>query len=264
MHYLDEGEGMPVILLHGNPTWSFMYRELVKHLRSDFRCIVPDHMGCGLSEKPQKYTYRLKDHIDNLLLLIEHLGLESFHLVVHDWGGAIGFGAALQVIDRVKRIQVLNTAAFRSNRIPLSIRLCRIPLLGELWVRGCNGFALPATRMAVEKKLSENVKQGYLFPYFDWDNRIATHRFVKDIPLSKGHVSYPELLRIEEGLAQFKEHPLNILWGGKDFCFNKAFYEEWRHRFPNASAHCLPDAGHYLLEDATEVCLERIAEFLKG
>ena len=94
LHYLDEGAGPPVLMLHGNPTWSFYYRDLVLGLRDHFRCIVPDHLGCGLSDKPQDFSYRLEDHIRHVEELVEHLQLERVHLVVHDWGGAIGMGFA--------------------------------------------------------------------------------------------------------------------------------------------------------------------------
>lgn len=263
MHYVDEGEGTPVVMVHGNPTWSFFYRNAVKALQADFRCIVPDHIGCGLSDKPQDFSYRLTDHIENIITLIESLKLDSFHLVVHDWGGAIGFALAEHFHEKVGKIQVLNTAAFRSKRIPPTINLCRIPLLGELWIRGFNGFAGAATMMAVAKPLDKTVKAGFILPYDNWTNRIATHRFVQDIPLNENHPSYSRLLKIENELSLLKDKPMQICWGGKDFCFNDHFFEEWKERFPDAAVHYYAEAGHYLLEDEKEACLSQISSFFR-
>lgn len=263
LHYVNEGAGEAVLLLHGNPTWSFFYRDLIRDLRGSHRCIAPDHIGCGLSDKPQDWTYRLQDHIDHVRLLIDELGLETFSLVVHDWGGAIGMGVAEALPDKVRRFVVMNTAAFRSQRIPLSIAACKVFVLGEWLVRGFNGFARPATSMAVAKPLPRDVKAGYLFPYDSWANRIATHRFVADIPLRPGHPSYDTLVRIEQGLAQFQHHPLLLLWGQKDFCFNDHFLQEWRERFPEAATKLFPEAGHYVLEDAGAGARQAIVEFLK-
>lgn len=261
MHYLDEGKGPAVLMVHGNPTWSFMYRNVVAKLQETHRCIVPDHIGCGLSDKPQDFAYRLEDHIANLKQLVSTLALDSFHLVVHDWGGAIGIAIAEYFCDKVEKIQILNTAAFRSTRIPLRINVCRIPLVGEVWIRGFNGFAGAATRMAVAQPLSAEVRQGFVFPYDSWANRIATHRFVMDIPLNAKHPSYDTLHTIEKRLQLLQDKPMQIIWGGQDFCFNDRFFAEWRVRFPQATSHYFEDAGHYVLEDRADDCLQLIQEF---
>lgn len=266
LHYLDEGDGPCVVLVHGNPTWSYYYRRLVSALSSTHRVIAIDHIGCGLSDKPQQYDYTLAKHINNLQALLEHLQIERYSLVVHDWGGAIGFGAAVKHPDRLERAVVLNTAAFRSQRIPFRIGLCKIPVIGEFIVRAFNGFAWPATFMAVEKKLKKEVKKAYLKPYNSWENRIATHRFVKDIPLKNDHESYQTLKEVEEGLERFqqRELPLLIGWGGKDFCFNDHFFNEWKRRFKNALVYYYPDGGHYILEDKWNEINPVITKFLKG
>jgi 3-oxoacyl-[acyl-carrier-protein] synthase-3 len=182
MHYVDEGAGPPVLMLHGNPTWSFMYRRLVQALAPELRCIAPDHIGCGLSDKPQRYPYRLATHVDNVRRLVDALGLERFDLVVHDWGGAIGMGLATVEPSRVRRIVVTNTAAFPSRRIPWRIALCKLPLFGDLAIRGFNAFAGAATFMAVEKPLPPDVRNGFLLPYRNWHDRIANLRFVSRHP----------------------------------------------------------------------------------
>ena len=268
MSYVDEGPRSEeaVLLLHGNPTWSFYYRELIGALiQTGFRCVAPDHIGMGLSDKPQDYPYCLGAHTENLAGLVAHLGLRRVHLVVHDWGGAIGFGWAVQHPEKVGRIVILNTAAFPSAQIPLRIRLCRAPLVGEWLVRGLNGFAWAATRMAVHRRpMAAEVKRGYLFPYDSWANRIGVARFVADIPMRIGHPSMAVLAETARGLDRFKEHPAMIVWGGADFCFNDWFFNRWREIFPQASIHYLPDAGHYVLEDAGEEIIPQITAFLGG
>ena len=263
MHYLDEGEGPAIVLLHGNPTWSYYYRNLIAVLSKNFRVIAIDHMGCGLSDKPDKYSYTLAKHIENLTILIDFLNLTSLSLVVHDWGGAIGFGYATRFLDKIDSIVVLNTAAFRSQRIPLRIQVCRWPIIGEMIVRGLNGFAWPATFMAVQKKMSKKIASSYLHPYDSWKNRIAVYGFVKDIPLDKNHASYETLVSIEKRLPELRERKISmqVVWGGKDFCFNDHFYEQWQTYFPDASYHYLKDCGHYILEDGHTIVEPLIEDF---
>uniref|UniRef100_UPI004055DFA7 alpha/beta fold hydrolase n=1 Tax=Candidatus Electronema sp. TaxID=2698783 RepID=UPI004055DFA7 len=262
LSYVDEGGGPAVVMVHGNPSWSYLYRNLAAALRHDRRCIVPDHLGCGFSDKPQNWPYRLSGHIGNLSALLDHLHVERCVLVVHDWGGAIGMGWAGRHPERVAGLVVLNTAAFRSRRLPLRIALCRLPLLSELLVRGLNGFAWPATFMAVRKKMRPEVKEGFLAPYDSWASRVAVSRFVQDIPLRPDHPSWPALVQVEEGLEKLRDKPMLICWGGRDFCFNDEFYEEWRRRFPAAQCCYFPDAGHYVLEDALPEILAVLPGFL--
>ena len=263
MSYLDEGKGEVVVMLHGNPTWSFFYRNLVKALSPHFRCIVPDHIGMGLSEKPQDYPYTLDTRIADIEALLDSLKIERFHLVVHDWGGAIGMGVATKRPASVGRIVVLNTAAFPSQRIPARIAACRAPGLGELLVRGFNGFAGPAVSMAMSRRrLTPVQKQGYLFPYDSWAHRIAVHRFVADIPMEKDHPSRARLEAIGHSLESLSDKPVLIAWGGKDFCFNDAFYAEWVRRFPKAKARRFGDVGHYILDDGGAEVVGEVADFL--
>ncbi|MCK5404062.1 MAG: alpha/beta fold hydrolase [Desulfobulbaceae bacterium] len=262
LSYLDEGEGDAVLLLHGNPTWSFYYRNLTLSFKDRFRMIVPDHMGCGLSDKPQSYPYRLEDHISNIERLSDHLGLKKLSLVMHDWGGAIGMGFAARHPEKIKSFVVMNTAAFRSSRIPLRIGICRTPCLGPLLVRGFNAFSRGAVFMAVSRKMTPETVRGYLAPYDSWRNRIAVLRFIEDIPLSERDSSWKTLLEVEAGLTKFKDTPVLILWGGKDFCFTRYFYERWKEFFPKAETRYFPEAGHYLLEDAFEEIAPLVDEFL--
>jgi haloalkane dehalogenase len=254
LHYIDEGSGPVIVMVHGNPTWSFYFRHLITLLRKNHRVIALDHMGCGLSDKPAEYCYSLAQHIENLENLLEHLRIDRFSLIVHDWGGAIGIGCAVEQPEKIEKIVVMNTAAFRSSRLPWRIRLCRFPLFGEIIVRLFNGFAGPARFMAVRKKMAEATARAYLAPYDSWRNRVAISRFVQDIPMGPGHPSYPTLMRIEERLPLLRERkiPLLIVWGGKDFCFNDSFFGQWQKHFPEAQSHYFSDGGHYVLEDKGE------------
>lgn len=266
MHYLDEGpRDAPVLLcLHGNPTWSFYWREIVRTFAGRYRVVVPDHIGCGLSDKPQDWGYKLAAHVGNAERLVAHLDLQDITLVVHDWGGAIGMGLATRQPERIKAMVVTNTAAFRSHEIPPSIAACRIPVVGTVAVRGFNGFAWVATWKAVANKLPAPVKAGLLHPYDSWANRIATLRFVEDIPLKPAHPSYQTLLDIERGLAGLTDRPMLILWGDDDFCFTPTFREEWQRRFPEAQVQAWDDVGHYVLEDAPERVVGAMESFLEG
>lgn len=262
LHYVDEGEGQPILMLHGNPTWSFYYRNLVHTFSPKFRTIVPDHMGCGLSDKPQDYEYTLETHIQNAYQLIRFLELKKIILIVHDWGGAIGFGLVTRYPELFDRIVILNTAAYPSDHIPQRINLLRQGKLGEWLTRKLNLFAWPATFMTTQKTLPKMIKEGYLLPYDSWNNRIAVARFVQDIPMEKDHKTYQTLSTIESKLKSLP-HPKLILWGGKDFCFNQHFFERWLEIYPDATAHWYAKAGHYVLEDALEDVSQKIWEFIR-
>ncbi len=261
LHFVDEGHGQPILMLHGNPTWSFYYRNLIQTFSPKLRCVVPDHMGCGLSDKPQDYGYNLEAHIQNTYKLICFLDLQKIILIVHDWGGAIGFGLVTRYPELFDRIVILNTGAFPSQEIPKRIDFLKGPF-GEWLTRKWNLFAWPATFMTTTKPLPKKVKEGYLLPYNSYENRIAVAKFVQDIPMDESHPSWHTLKEIEEKLPALK-HPKLILWGGKDFCFNQHFFERWVALYPEASARWYAQAGHYVLEDALEETSEEIWNFIK-
>jgi haloalkane dehalogenase len=269
-HYVDEGAGDPVVCVHGNPTWSFYFREVIAGLRATHRVIAVDHIGCGLSDKPgdDAYDYVLRRRVDDLETLLDHLGLtDNVTLVLHDWGGMIGMAAALRRPERVARLVLLNTAAFLlppGKRLPLRLRLIRdVRGLGALLVRGCNAFAYGATRMASKKGLSAAVSAAYRAPYDNWENRIATLRFVQDIPLRPGDPSYETAKWVDDHLYLLRDLPTLICWGEGDFVFDRHFLAEWRRRLPHAETHAFPDAGHYCLDDAGDRIIPLIHDFLR-
>lgn len=268
-HYLDEGEGEPVVMVHGNPTWSFFYRKLISGLRDQYRCLVPDHMGCGLSEKPQEYEYTLERHVKNLETWLEETlppvswNGGKVNLIVHDWGGPIGLLYAAMHPDRIKRIVVMNTSVFTAGTMPLRIRACRWSLFGEALVRMFNLFAGEATRVTTLKKMPRAVRKGYLLPYNSWNNRVGVYNFVLDIPLESGTRTYDLFRKLEDNIVPLLgDKPMLIQWGAADWCFTKFFLDIWRERFPNAEVDTY-EAGHYLMEDAGGQILPRIQSFLK-
>ena len=269
LHYLDEGTGAPVVMLHGNPTWSFYWRELVKALRGTHRCIVPDHIGMGLSDKPgdARYTYTLESRVRDLERLLEHAGVrENVTLLLHDWGGMIGMAWAARHPEAVKRLVILNTAAFhlpKSKPFPWQLWLARTPL-GALLVRGLNLFARGAVKDCVSRRtLPPDVRDALLYPFDSWANRIAVLRFVQDIPLKASDPAYELVSKTERNLELFRGVPMQIFWGLRDFVFDKHFLDEWVRRFPEAEIKRFEDCGHYILEDATEEIVPRVQAFLQ-
>jgi haloalkane dehalogenase len=265
-HYLDEGQGAPLLMLHGNPTWSFYWRHLVMRLRNRYRTIVPDHMGCGLSDKPQQYPYHLETHTQNVVTLIQRLGLREITLLAHDWGGAIGLGAALADPERFSRLVLFNSGAFPPPFVPWRIRLCRFPILGTVAVRGMNLFARAALRMATAhpERMSAEVAAGLLAPYDSWQNRVAIDRFVRDIPLTRHHPTWRRLAALEAGLASLGNRPVMLIWGMRDWCFRPSCLDRFRQHWPHAEVHPLDDAGHYVIEDAHERIVPLLERFLAG
>jgi pimeloyl-ACP methyl ester carboxylesterase len=262
---VDEGGGSTIVMLHGNPTWSFYYRNLITALRDEHRVIAPDHVGCGLSDKPRRYPYTLSTHVENFSRLMDHLRLSNITLAVHDWGGAVGLGWAMHNLDRVRRLVLFNTAAF-FGPVPFRIRVCRLPFLGRIAVLNFNAFARAALRMACVQRdrMTAAVRSGYLFPYGTPSERIAIWRFVRDIPLSPRAPSHPIVKEIEQNLPRFRELPSMIFWGGKDFCFNDGFLDRWKSFLPRAVVHRFPDAGHYVVEDAHERIIPLFRAFVSA
>jgi haloalkane dehalogenase len=270
LHYLDEGTGDPVVMLHGNPTWSYYYRNLVAALRDRFRCIVQDHMGCGLSDKPQapRYDYSLRSRVEDLTALLDRLGVdENVTLVLHDWGGMIGMAWAARHVEAVKRLVILNTAGFhlpKTKRFPFRLWLGRNTRLGAWLIRSRNLFARHAANVAVKRKpLPPDVRGWYLKPYDSWENRVAVLKFVQTIPLDPTDAGYDIVSETEAALPKFADKPALICWGMKDFVFSPEFLAEWERRLPHAEVHRFEDCGHYVLEDAADDVVPIVRRFLE-
>lgn len=268
MHYVDEGSGPPVVLLHGNPTWSYYFRNVIRALSKTHRCIAPDHIGCGLSDKPpeSKYRYTLARRVEDLSALLERLGIhENISLVVHDWGGMIGLVYAVCHPDSMRRLVITNTAAFLlpdGKGLPIELRLCRLPMLGKWLVRGRNAFCRGAATRCTTKPLAAKSRAAYLTPYDTWEHRVAIHQFVVDIPVRPGSASYDLVASTAKSLERLAEVPSLLLWGKQDFVFDDDFLNEWRRRMPWAKCIEFAEAGHWLFEDEAEKTSSAVAEFL--
>ncbi|MGE3641676.1 MAG: alpha/beta fold hydrolase [Pirellulales bacterium] len=269
LHYLDEGlaaTAAPVdtlLFVHGNPTWSFHWRSLISSLRAHYRCVAPDHMGCGWSDKPAQLQ-TLSDHVEHLVALVQMLNLERVTLVAQDWGGAIGLGALLRMPERLERIVLFNTGAFPPPYIPWRIRACRIPLVGRLAVQGGGLFDRAALRMTLARRrqLDRDVAAGYMAPYDSWTNRRAVYGFVDDIPNGPQHPTWQLLADIEHQLPTFAERPALVVWGMRDWCFRPDCLARFERAWPQAEVHRLADVGHWVLEDAPEEAVPLVREFL--
>lgn len=261
-HYIDEGKGEPFLMVHGNPTWSFLFRNLILEFRKTHRVIAPDHLGCGLSDKPPNFPYRLETHIDNLEAFILGKKLHNITMLVHDWGGPIGLGFAIRYPEKIKRIIITNSAAFAMKELPWRIKLGKCPWLGKKLIINMNIFVKAAVRMTTENQLTSKVKAGYLLPFAKAEDRMAVLRFVEDIPMGPEHPSFEVLLGIEHGLWMLRDKPVAVAWGMKDWCFTPKFYERWVDFFPHAETVKLPNAGHWLFEDALPDIIPFLRHFI--
>lgn len=280
MSYLDEGtrDGEVLVMLHGNPSWSYYWRHLVLGLRDPaagkaYRCIVPDHVGMGLSDKPDdaadaspRYDYTLQSRVDDLDTLLDTLGITGpVTLVVHDWGGMVGFGWALSHMPRVRRLVILNTAAFplpQARPMPWQLSMGRDSRLGGWLIRRFNLFARGAAWLGTERRLPAAVRRAYIAPYAGWRNAISTLRFMQDIPLRQSDRAWPLVSEAGQRLHEFANRPAFIGWGLRDFVFDRHFLDTFRRALPNAQVHAFEDAGHYVLEDRHEVLVPAIRAFL--
>jgi cis-3-alkyl-4-acyloxetan-2-one decarboxylase len=269
MHYIDKGNGKPVLMLHGNPTWSFYFRRLISTLSKDFRAIAPDHIGCGFSDKPDEknYDYTLQSRINDLDTFISQLNIkEKINLILHDWGGIIGLAWALEHPEKTDKIIITNTAGFllpKNKRFPFIlgiIKYCK--LFAVPAVLGANAFALGALVLACKTKLSLDVRQGFIEPYNCRKNRISNLKFVQDIPINRKDKSYAIVKHVDKHLEILNENKLMFIWGSKDFVFDLKFFYEFKKRFPTAVSHIFHDAGHYLFEDKPEESIKIIGNFL--
>ncbi len=267
LHYLDEGPSGAaagtLLFVHGNPTWSFHWRRLIEALRPTHRCVAIDHLGCGLSDKPQR-SYRLDERIADLGRLIDELDLQRVTLVAQDWGGAIGLGAMLERQPRLDRVLLFNTGAFPPPFVLRRIAVCRTPLLGKLALQGMNLFSLAALRMTLSRRpgLEPATAAAYLAPYNSWRNRRAVYEFVADIPRGPSDATWRTLERIESRLGELQGVPKRLVWGMKDWCFTPECLDRFLGHWPDAEAIRLEDVGHWVVEDAPEESLRQVRDFL--
>ncbi len=268
IHYVDEGSGEPVVMVHGDPTWSFLYRTFVPPLSQHHRCIVPDHMGMGKSSIPQERSlYRLEPHCANLEALLLHLNLYDITLILHDWGGPVGLGFATHHPERIKRLVLMNTWAFApwpGGAFPRLLEIIRSER-GEAFVQRKNGYLEPALIGTTyhSEKLTNTVLEAYRAPFPTPESRLAMLCWSRDIPVQETDASYTEMKRIEDGLPQFNAKPVLLVWGMQDPVIPPSILHRWQQLYPHATTHEIEDASHFLQEDAPDRIIPMIETFLK-
>lgn len=261
LHYVDEGSGEVIVMLHGNPTWSFLYRNLIKQLRTQYRCIVPDYLGFGLSDKPFDWNYLPEEHAKNLAALIDHLGLNNVTLIVQDWGGPIGMHYAVNHPENVARLVVMNTWAWPVDRDPHYVKFSAFMggAIGRFLIRHFNFFAGTFMRAAFgdKRKLSKAVHRHYLRALATAEDRKGCYVFPKQIIASTQWLE-----QLWSRMDTLKDKPALFVWGMKDVAFRRKELQHWQEALPNSHTVSLPTVGHFVQEEAPEELGKAVAEFL--
>lgn len=270
--FIDVGPraGRPVVLVHGNPSWGYLFRHFIPPLvAAGHRVIVPDHLGFGRSDKPDRPDlYRIERHARRLEALLESLDLRAATLVPHDWGGPLGLYWATRHPERVHSLALLNTFLHRPERplaLPLPLRLSRLAGLGELLVKGLHAIArvfLLKAGVQRQERLTPTVRAAYLAPHPTWSTRTGILAFARAFPATpEGEVA--ELHgQIQRGLGALATLPVFIAWAAKDDICTGATLALWQRDFPHAELLRLPEAGHFLQEDAHEQVVPALLDFL--
>jgi len=277
MHYVDEGKGETILMLHGNPAWSYLYRHFINNLKDSYRCVVPDHIGFGYSEKPPYADLSMRAQAMRLGAFVDKLGLENITIVVQDWGGIIGLSWAARNKSRIKRLVIMNTAAFmpdtpgdllKMRPFPWGLFLLyplKVPVLGEIFVQGLNGFAKYLIPLGISHKerLTEDVMRGYTDPYPTWNSRRAHLESCRQIPMFTGDPVWKLLVETGAELADWYI-PTQIIWGMDDPVFVPWFLEEFERRLMNrAPTLKIPGCSHFLQDDTPDVIVRRIRQFME-
>ena len=263
MHYLDEGQGEVVLLLHGNPTWCYYYRDVIEKLKSNFRVIAPDFIGMGLSDRLPKGVYlKAKDRMKQLNEFLDKLKIDRFSVVMHDWGGPIGTGMMAKRADKINKIVYLNTTLTETEILPKMIKKAASPVIGKIITRTTMRFLKWMTSFGVVKKLSKETCRGYYYPYKTKFRREAIWGFVKDIPFDESHPTYKEMFSLVDGVEKLQNVPVKIIWGLKDPCFHIGMLNKVIRLFPKAEVMEILDAGHLVLDDAKDTAIPAIEDFL--
>jgi haloalkane dehalogenase len=266
IHYVDEGSGPPVVMVHGNPTWSFMFRMLISSL-DGYRRIALDHLGMGLSSRPDSgYGFRLADRIRDFGAFMSFLGLrEPVSLVAHDWGGPIALGWAAENSEKVASLALMNTGlkAPTGWRLPKRLKLFEgASVMSRLLAVEVNLFLAGLVRMGTLRPLTKAAESGFLAPYSKAVHRKAVGAFIRDIPMSPGHPSLAALRKASESLGEIGGKPVLLAWGLRDFVFGPSFLADFQKLLPKAEVLPLERAGHLLLEDEPQRVLSALRAHL--
>ena len=250
MHYVDEGNGDPIVMVHGNPGWSFEFRNVIKELSKTLRCIAPDHIGFGLSDKPYEWDYLPKSHAKNFEIFMDSLNLKNITLVVNDWGGPIGMGALSLSPGLLKGAVLLNTG-FNAPTMNIDLSpahaTVKTPIIGELILEVF--FSIFERLGGVQgdpESWTPEVAELYGKPLFDNGNAKAPLAMMRMVTDGPNHPSTPAMIQIEEYVKTL-DIPSEIVWGMKDPILGKAL-TRMQQNFPDAPV-IQTDAGHFLQEE---------------
>jgi len=261
MHYVDEGQGRAIVMVHGNPTWSYLYRHLITGLSGSYRCIAMDHIGFGLSEKPRNWGYLPSQHAANVVGLIEHLGLTNVILVVHDWGGPIGLDFAIEHPARVRKLIIMNTWCWPVKGDHHFERYSSLMggKFGAFLIRNFNFFVnfLMKKAFGNQNLFTPEIKLHYKKPLARKRSRKGNIEFIRQVI---GSTAWLESLYRNIDLIATK--PTLLLWGGKDIAFREDELRKWQSIMKNYHVAEFSEAGHYLQEECPDEILIEINKFL--
>jgi haloalkane dehalogenase len=263
IHYVDEGDGEPVIFIHGNPSWSFQFRNVIKGLSGTNRCIAPDHLGFGLSDKPPEWSYLPQDHAKNLELFLESLNLQNITLVVGDWGGPIGLSYAIRNPERVRNIVITNTWLWSVRGdwyFQVFSKFMGGPI-GRLLIHRYNFFATTIMRsmFGTKSRLTPEIHQHYLAPLAHPEERKGCLVFPGQIIGSSGW-----LQTLWEKRNILQEKHMLIAWGMMDIAFRKKELATWITAFPHARVVRYEDTGHFVAEEKSTELVTEIRNLMEG
>lgn len=265
LHYVDEGTGPPILMIHGQPTWSYLYRKMIPPLvEAGYRCIAPDLMGFGLSDKPiDESAYTLQRHVELITGLVEQLGLEGVTPVVQDWGGPIGLRYAIDNKENVRSLVILNTLV-RSQKMPLAFKIVfRSGGFSSFLVRRADLFRrISFNRFLFKRGLDPEAKRQYMAHHPNAASRTGIAAFPKMIPDKPSHPNYQYINDIEATLKKW-DVPVLVMFSDKDIGFKVEEGKRIAGIVPNGRFHLVAGAGHFLQEDAGEEISERMIAFLK-
>jgi pimeloyl-ACP methyl ester carboxylesterase len=261
MHYVDEGSGDVVLFVHGNPTWSFMYRHLIRGLSKRYRCVAPDQIGFGLSDKPRGASYLPQFHGENLTNFIKTLGLKDITLVIHDWGGPIGMAYAVDHPQNVKRLIVFNTTVWSLKGVKGAERFSRIVggPIGRFacrWLNVFPRFVIPML-MGNGSRLTKAIHRHYIRPFPTPTSRESTWVPAKAL---LGESEWLSSLWAKR--RRLAEKSVLILCGMKDPTLGPDKLARWQHAFPRHSTLTYPEVGHFVAEELGPAAVRPIADFL--
>ena len=257
MHYVDEGNGDPIVMVHGNPGWSFEFRNVIKELSKTLRCIAPDHIGFGLSDKPYEWDYLPKSHAKNFEIFMDSLNLKNITLVVNDWGGPIGLSYAIKHPEKIKKLVILNTWMWSVENDPYYQKFSKMMGggFGRFMIKNFNVFGKMVVKKAVgdKKKLKKKIHKHYYDHLESKKDRKGCYTFPKEIIGSSKWLD-----SLWQQREKINSIPTTIIWGMKDIAFREQELNYWIKHWNNPEVIKLQEVGHFPQEEAPEKLINEL------